>query len=98
MSRPHHWMEMSTHFTLLERDEGDQYGVATGEIACDLCHAVGLHIEHIDHEPWCRNAEANEMRPPGADARRLDRPTTARAVGPRTHGSRPASTSRGPGR
>jgi len=64
MSRPHHWMEMSTHFTLLERDEGDQYGVATGEIACDLCHAVGLHIEHIDHEPWCRNAEANEMRPP----------------------------------
>jgi hypothetical protein len=62
--RPHRWMEMSTHFTLLTRDHGDQYGVATGEVACDRCHCVSLHVEHIDHEPWCPNSEYYDERPP----------------------------------
>jgi hypothetical protein len=57
-------MEMSTHFTLLTREQGDQYGVATGEVACDRCHCVSLHVGHIDHEPWCPNSEYYDERPP----------------------------------
>lgn len=65
MRRYHHnWEKPDTHFTLLLRESGDKFGSPTGEIACDLCHAVGLHIEHIDHELWCRNAEDNDERPP----------------------------------
>jgi hypothetical protein len=61
---PRHWQRRDTHYTLLTRESGDQYGVATGELCCDLCHCVSLHIEHLDHEVWCRNAEDNETRPP----------------------------------
>ncbi|MFC4549358.1 MULTISPECIES: hypothetical protein [Halorussus] len=57
-------MEMTTHFELLTRESGDQYGVATGEISCDRCHAVSLHVEHIDHEVWCPNSEHYDERPP----------------------------------
>ena len=64
MHEKHNWERPDTHFTLLLRESGDQFGSPTGEIACDLCHAVGLHIEHIDHEVWCRNAEDNDERPP----------------------------------
>jgi len=62
--RPHRWMEQTTHFSLLTRDHGDQYGVATGEVACDRCHVVGLHVEHLDHEYWCPNSEHYDQRPP----------------------------------
>ncbi|WP_435175692.1 hypothetical protein [Halorussus sp. AFM4] len=64
MHSKHNWEYPDTHFELLTRDTGDQFGVATGEVSCDLCHCVSLHIEHLDHEPWCRNAENNDERPP----------------------------------
>jgi len=49
MTRAHpHWAHQSTHFTLVEREQGDQYQVCTGELVCDQCKAAALHVERVD--------------------------------------------------